>query len=66
MAVMAAAVLAGCGSAPHAAAPTTTTPSGGNFMPLYLDTISGKNPYKDTCEVHTLEELLLPCDKKDG
>lgn len=33
-----------------------------SFLPLYLDTISHKYPYTATCEAHTLEELLLPCE----
>jgi hypothetical protein len=32
------------------------------FLPMYLDMISGKTKPADTCEAHTLEQLLMPCE----
>jgi hypothetical protein len=54
-------VLAGCSH--HAAPAQGETPSsGGNFLPMYLDIISGKAKPTNVCEAHTLEELLMPCE----
>jgi hypothetical protein len=61
--IIAAVFLAGCSH--QAPAPSKAPESGGNFMPLYLDMISGKAPQKGTCEAHSLKDLMLPmpCDE---
>jgi hypothetical protein len=62
MIIIASVIVVGCGSTLSVAPAPTTTPVGGNFLPLYLDIISGKKVQKNVCEAHTLEQLLLPCE----
>lgn len=53
-----------CGSS-HTAPARKDPQGGGNFLPVYLDQLRGKQPFPtDTCEVHDLHDLLLPCDRQ--
>lgn len=51
-----------CGAQPTASPPPTHT-DGGDFLPAYLAMLQGKQPFPhDTCQVHDLHDLLIPCD----
>jgi hypothetical protein len=60
-------VLAGCAPQQEQSAPPQ--PSGGNFLPAYLDMIQGKKQVGDDLwcgPARDLHDLLAPCDTTDS
>jgi hypothetical protein len=59
-------VLTGCGSTQAQSAPQ---PSGGDFLPAYLDMLQGKKQVGDDLwcgAARDLRDLLAPCDTTDS
>jgi hypothetical protein len=68
LAVVIALTAAACASSSAATTPHHAVDihdGGGDFLPAYMDMLQGKQPFpKDTCEAHTLADLMLGnCDQ---
>lgn len=60
--------LSGCGAKSHAAPPPPSATVGHQgeqeFLPTYVDQLTGKKPFPvDQCQPHDLASLLAPCDE---